>query len=238
MAQAGSGSGGRIKRALWIAIKFGAGFFVTVHVYALILFFAPVPGTANIAIRALQGETIKRDWEPIERISPHLVRAVIAAEDSRFCEHNGIDFKALDQAISERASGRVRGASTITQQTAKNVFFWNGGGLPRKAGEAWMAVFIDEFWGKKRVMEVYLNVAEWGDGIFGAEAAAQARFGKSAADLSDREAALMAAVLPSPNRYRLDPPGPYVRRQAGTYQARMRVVDGEGLADCILDKRD
>ncbi|MEM1087011.1 MAG: monofunctional biosynthetic peptidoglycan transglycosylase [Pseudomonadota bacterium] len=238
MAEAGSRGRGRIKRALWIALKFFGGLFVSLHVYALILFFAPVPGTANMAIRALQGEAIKRDWESIERISPHLIRAVIAAEDSRFCEHIGIDFEALDRALDERASGRVRGASTITQQTAKNVFFWNGGGLPRKAGEAWMALFIDQFWGKKRVMEVYLNVAEWGDGIFGAEAAAQARFGKSAADLTEREAALMAAVLPSPNRYRLDPPGPYVRRQAGTYQARMRVVDGEGLADCVLGERD
>ncbi|MEO1641768.1 MAG: monofunctional biosynthetic peptidoglycan transglycosylase [Pseudomonadota bacterium] len=213
------------------------GVFVTVHVYALILFFAPVPGTANMAIRAIEGEAIRRDWEPIERISPHLVRAVIAAEDSRFCAHDGIDFEALSEAIGERSTGRVRGASTITQQTAKNVFFWNGGGLPRKAGEAWMATFIDTFWGKSRVMEVYLNVAEWGDGIFGAEAAAQVRFGKSAADLTEREAALLAAVLPSPNRYRVDPPGPYVQRQAGTYQARMRVVANEGLADCVLGER-
>ena len=97
-----------------------------------------------------------------------------------------------------------------------------------------MAVFIDGFWGKRRVMEVYLNVAEWGDGIFGAEAAAQARFGKSAAGLTEREAALLAAVLPSPNRYRLDPPGAYVRKQAGTYQARMRVVRNEGLDTCVL----
>ena len=239
MAEAGAGSGGCIKRALWIAIKFAAGFFVTVHVYALILFFAPVPGTANIAILAIQGEAIKRDWEPIERMSPHLIRAVIAAEDAGFCQHRGVSWIAIQEALEERReTGRMRGASTITQQTAKNVFFWNGGGLPRKAGEAWRAVFIDEFWGKKRVMEVYLNVAEWGDGIFGAEAAAQARCRKSAADLTEREAALLAAVLPSPNRYRLDPPGPYVRRQAGTYQARMRVVDGEGLADCVLDKYD
>lgn len=224
----------RVKGWLWLGVKFLAGLFVTVHVYALILFFAPVPGTANMAIRAIEGERLQQDWEPLERISPHLVRAVIAAEDSRFCLHDGVDFEALSQALEERASGRIRGASTITQQTAKNVFFWNGGGLPRKAGEAWMATFIDTFWGKRRVMEVYLNVAEWGDGIFGAEAAAQVRFGKSAADLTEREAALLAAVLPSPNRYRLDPPGPYVRRQAGTYQARMRVVANEGLADCVL----
>ena len=226
----------RLRHGLWLALKFSAGLFVSVHIYALVLYYAPVPGTANITIRALQGETIKRDWEPLERLSPHLVRAVIAAEDAGFCQHRGVSWIAIQEALEERReTGRMRGASTITQQTAKNVFLWNGGGLPRKGAEAWIAVFIDGFWGKKRVMEVYLNVAEWGDGIFGAQAAAQARFGKSAADLTEREAALLAAVLPSPNRYRLDPPGPYVRRQAGTYQARMKVVAGEGLADCVLD---
>ncbi|MEM1390601.1 MAG: monofunctional biosynthetic peptidoglycan transglycosylase [Pseudomonadota bacterium] len=229
----------RLKRGFWLALKFSAGLFVSIHIYALILYFAPVPGTANIAIRALQGDTIKRDWEPLERLSPHLVRAVIAAEDAGFCQHRGVSWIAIQEALEERReTGRMRGASTITQQAAKNVFLWNGGGLPRKGAEAWMAVFIDGFWGKKRVMEVYLNVAEWGDGIFGAEAAARARFGKPAADLSEREAALLAVVLPSPNRYRLDPPGPYVRRQAGTYQARMRVVESEGLADCVLNKLD
>ncbi|MEM1398004.1 MAG: transglycosylase domain-containing protein, partial [Pseudomonadota bacterium] len=132
-----------MKRGLWLAAKFSAGLFVSVHVYALILYFAPVPGTANIAIRAVQGETIKRDWEPLERISPHLVRAVIAAEDAGFCKHRGVSWIAIQEALEERReTGRLRGASTITQQTAKNVFLWNGGGLPRKGAEAWMAVFI------------------------------------------------------------------------------------------------
>ena len=220
---------------LWLGVKFLAGFFVTVHVYALLLFFVPVPGTANMAIRAVEGHEVQRSWTRIEDISPHLVRAVIAAEDAGFCKHQGVSLNAIQEALEERReTGRVRGGSTITQQTAKNVFFWNGGGLPRKGGEAWMAVFIDGFWGKKRVMEVYLNIAEWGDGLFGAEAAAQARFGKPAADITAREAALLAAVLPSPNRYRLDPPGPFVRKQAGTYQARMRVVQSDGLDACVL----
>ena len=224
-----------VSRWLWLAVKFCAGMFVTVHIYALILFYAPVPGTANMAIRAVEGENIQRQWRSIEDISPHLVRAVIAAEDAGFCKHQGVSWLAIKEALQERKeTGRLRGASTITQQTAKNVFLWNGGGIARKAPEAWMAVFIDGFWGKRRVMEVYLNVAEWGDGIFGAEAAAQARFGKSATDLNEREAALLAAVLPSPNRYRLDPPGAYVRKQAGTYQARMRVVRNEGLDTCVL----
>ncbi|MEM8616526.1 MAG: monofunctional biosynthetic peptidoglycan transglycosylase [Pseudomonadota bacterium] len=221
-----------------LGLRFLGGLFVTVHVYALLLFFAPVPGTINMATRVLQGEQLRIDWTPLEQISPHLARAVIAAEDAGFCKHHGVSGTAIREAWEDyRETGRMRGASTITQQTAKNVFLWNGGGAARKLPEAWMAMFIDYYWGKRRVMEVYLNVAEWGDGLFGAEAAARARFGKSAADLTPREAALMAAVLPSPNRYRLDPPGPYVSRQASTYQARMRVVQRDGLDACVLTPR-
>lgn len=212
-----------------------AGLFVAVHLYALALVWLPIPGTVLMLQRAAGGEAVRRDAVPLSEISPHLVRAVIAAEDTRFCDHNGIDMQAIEKALAERRQGRrTRGASTITQQTAKNVFLWNGGGVPRKLGDMWMGVFIDQFWGKARVMEAYLNVAEWGDGLFGAEAAAQARFGKSAADLSEREAALLAAVLPSPNKWRLDPPGPYVSKRAGTLQARMRVVRSQGLAACVL----
>ncbi len=210
--------------------------FVSVHLYALALVFVQVPTTVNMAIRMFEGEELARRWVPLEEISPHLVRAVIAAEDSRFCLHSGVDLEALGDALDEREkTGRVRGASTLTQQTAKNVFFWNGGGYARKGGEAWMATFIDGIWGKRRVMEVYLNVAEWGDGIFGAEGAARLRFGKHAKDLTEREAALLAAVLPSPNKWRVDPPGPYVQQRAGTLQARMRVVRSEGLDSCVLN---
>ncbi|MEO1100740.1 MAG: monofunctional biosynthetic peptidoglycan transglycosylase [Pseudomonadota bacterium] len=223
-----------IVRLLWIV----GVLFVAVHVYGLILVASPAPITATMAQRGIAGETLQRVTVPIEDISPHLIRAVIAAEDSRFCQHDGIDVEAIEKAIDEAERGQGhRGASTITQQTAKNVFLWNGGGYPRKAAEAWFAVFIDFVWGKERVMEMYLNVAEWGDGIFGAEAAARVRFGKSAADLTEREAALLAAVLPSPNKWRIDPPGPYVNQRAGTLQARMRVVDGEGLAACALAGR-
>ncbi|MEM6534669.1 MAG: monofunctional biosynthetic peptidoglycan transglycosylase [Pseudomonadota bacterium] len=222
----------------WIGlgVKFLAGLFVAVHVYGLVLFFAPAPGTPNMALRALEGTRIYHTWVPLEEMSPHLVRAVIAAEDTGFCDHAGIDFDAIDQALEEReATGRVRGASTLTQQTAKNVFLWNGGGYVRKAGEAWFAVFIDGFWGKRRVMEVYLNVAEWGDGLYGAEAAAYGRFGKPASELTAREAALLAAVLPSPNKWRVNPPGPYVRRRTATLQARMGQVIRDGLDHCVLD---
>lgn len=171
----------------WVgwAVKSIVGLIAAVHVYALILSFVPVPGTANMAGRILQGTTVYHTWMTLEDVSPHLVRAVIAAEDTRFCDHSGVDVDAIQTALDERETrGRLRGASTLTQQTAKNVFLWNGGGMVRKAGEAWMAVFIDGFWGKRRVLEVYLNVAEWGDGLYGAEAAARGRFGKSARDLT------------------------------------------------------
>ena len=186
--------------------------------------------------RIVQGTDVYYSWTRAEEISPHLVRAVIAAEDTRFCEHAGVDLDAIRTALDERQeSGRVRGASTLTQQTAKNVFLWNGGGYARKGAEAWMAVFIDGFWGKRRVMEAYLNVAEWGDGLYGAEAAAFGRFGKPARDLTRFEAARLAAVLPSPNKWRVNPAGPYVRQRTQTILARMDVVARDGLDDCVLD---
>lgn len=221
---------------IWLGGRFLMGLFVAFHIYALVLIFMAPPGTANMAGRAVQGTELYHTWVPIEDISPHLIRAVIAAEDTRFCEHNGIDVDAVRDALEERETkGRLRGASTLTQQTAKNVFFWNGGGLPRKAGEAWMAVFIDGIWGKRRVLEVYLNVAEWGDGLYGAQAAAYGRYGKPASDLTEFEAARLAAVLPSPNKWRVRPAGPYVRQRTGTVQARMRVVRRDGLDACVLN---
>jgi len=220
---------------LWLGVKFMAGLFVSIHVYALLLFFVPVPATMNMAVRTVQGYELRRDWILIEDVSPHLIRAVIAAEDTKFCAHRGVDVGAIQKALDEhRQTGRLRGASTITQQTAKNVFLWNGGGVARKLPEAWFATFIDAYWGKRRVLEVYLNVAEWGDGVFGAEAAAQVRFGKPAADLTRREAALLAAVLPSPHVWRADRPGPYVLQRTETLLARMRDVERDGLATCAL----
>lgn len=224
------------QRWIFLGLKTLAGLFVAVHAYALLLIVAPVPGTLNMAGRALQGTQLYHSWTPIEEISPHLVRAVIAAEDTRFCTHWGVDTEAIEKALDEREkTGRVRGASTLTQQTAKNVFFWNGGGMARKAGEAWMATFIDGIWGKRRVMEAYLNVAEWGDGLYGAEAAAYGRFAKPSKDLTKFEAARLAAVLPSPNKWRARDAGPYVRGRTQTIMARMDVVARDGLDDCVLD---
>ena len=225
------------RRILLGLLLTGVAVFVLFHVYALILRLAPNPGTLLMTQRAMQGQEVERDCVSLDRISPRLVYAVIAAEDAKFCTHGGIDWDAIEQAREYNAKNpgkRRRGGSTISQQTAKNVFFWNGGGMPRKAGEAWMTYVIETVWGKRRIMEMYLNVAEWGDGLFGAEAAAQARFGKSAADLTVREAALLAAVLPSPNKWSADNPGPYVRRRASSIQGRMRVVANEGYAACVF----
>ncbi len=226
------------RRVLVVAFLTLVAVILLFHLYALMLRLIGPPGTILMAQRAGEGFEVRRDWAPLEQISPHLVRAVIAAEDAQFCAHRGIDWEAVEKAREwnrKNPDRRRRGGSTISQQTAKNVFFWNGGGMARKAGEAWMTYVIEAIWGKRRIMEVYLNVAEWGDGLFGAEAAAQARFGKSAADLTPLEAARLAAVLPSPNKWSADKPGPYVRKRTRTILSRMNVVAAEGFASCVLE---
>ena len=220
----------------WFRRVFNGAIWVVliIHLYAIALRVVPVPGTVLMVQRGISGETIRKDWTSIENISPHLPRAIMGGEDSRFCEHPGIDFEAIKGALSDNADGgRRRGGSTITQQTSKNVFLWNGGGYARKAVEAWFALYTNTVWGKRRTMEIYLNVAEWGDGIFGAEAAAQARFGKPAKDLTKREAALLAAVLPSPNKWRVDPAGPYVSGRANTLMQRAEIIRTSQYDGCL-----
>ena len=197
--------------------------------------FVPPPTTLLMVKQAVAGNGLDYKWRGLDDISPRLVEAVIAAEDARFCEHRGFDFKAIEKALDSNARGRkVRGGSTISQQTAKNVFLWPGRDWVRKGFEAGYTVLIETFWGKRRIMEVYLNVAEWAPGVYGAEAAARRWYGKSAADLTPREAARLAAILPSPRRYKAASPGPYVRRRASRVQAAMGTVRGEGLASCVL----
>ncbi|MEM9840377.1 MAG: monofunctional biosynthetic peptidoglycan transglycosylase [Pseudomonadota bacterium] len=211
------------------------GLFAAAMVFVLIYRFVPVPGTTLMGLRALQGEEVRYEWRALEEISPNLIKAVIAAEDMKFCRHIGFDFGEIKAAYSDYRNGEgLRGASTISQQTAKNAFLWPGRDPVRKVFEAGFTVPMELLYPKRRIMEIYLNVAEWGDGIFGAEAAAQARFGKSAADLTPREAALLAAVLPAPNAWRVDPPGPYVRKRSGSLQVRMRSVDKNQLATCAI----
>jgi len=191
--------------------------------------FINPPGTLTMVSRSLQGETVNHPWAPYNDISGHLALAVIAAEDTKFCRHWGFDFGEMKAALADARLGKgMRGASTLSQQTAKNAFLWQGGGFLRKGLEAYYTLGIEGFWSKRRTLEVYLNIAEWGDGLFGAEAAARGRFGKSAAALTRGEAALLAAVLPSPNKWRVDPPGPYVRQRAATIRRRMATVKNAG----------
>jgi monofunctional biosynthetic peptidoglycan transglycosylase len=192
------------------------------------------PPTFNMAGIAMKGVEVRSRWVDLKDISPHLVRAVIAAEDQNFCTHDGFDIKAIQKAMQDAENGGdLRGASTISQQTAKNVFLWNGGGWIRKGFEAWFTVNVEWMWSKPRIMETYLNVAEWGDGIFGAEMAAQERFGVSAKDLTPRQAAALAAVLPSPNRWKID--GAYATGRRNTkIQALMGMVRRDGLDKCVV----
>lgn len=220
----------KYKKALRGMIWFLGSLFLLLHFYLIALRFLPSPFTLNML---LSSEPLKREIIPLTQISPNLISAVIAAEDTRFCQHNGIDFEGLKKAIEDNQTrSRRRGGSTLSQQTAKNLIFWNGGGYLRKAGEAYVTLFIELIWPKDKIMEHYLNIADWGDGIYGAEAASKIRFGKSASELTIREAALLAAVLPSPHKWRVDPPGEYVRQRVGTIQTRMSIVNSEGLDLC------
>ncbi|MDP3803705.1 monofunctional biosynthetic peptidoglycan transglycosylase [Brevundimonas sp.] len=203
--------------------------------------FIPPPTTFLMASRAVGGSGLDYRWRSLDDISPRLVQAVIASEDSTFCAHRGFDMKAIERALKanarseKRGSGRIRGGSTISQQTAKNMFLWPGRDWIRKGLEAGYTVAIETVWGKRRIMEIYLNVAEWAPGVYGAEAASRHWFGKGAGDISAREAARLAAILPSPRRYDAARPGPYVRRRASRIQAAMGTVRNDGLAACVLD---
>jgi len=177
---------------------------------------------------------IDQRWVPLSAISPNLVRAVIASEDGKFCSHYGFDLEAIDKAIDRNAnSNRLRGASSITQQTAKNLFLLPDRTWVRKGIEAYLTVLIETLWPKRRIMETYLNIAEWGPRRFGAEAAARANFGKAAAQLTPLEAARLATILPSPLTYRAAAPGPFVARQSEVIVARMGEVRRDRLDACI-----
>ena len=182
--------------------------------------FLPPISTLMLA-RYVTGQPVDRVWAPLERISPHLVAAVVASEDARFCDHDGVDWQALQDVMAEAdEDGPARGASTIAMQTAKNLFLWPSRSYVRKGLELPLALLIDAAWSKRRVIEVYLNIAELGPGVFGAEAAARANFNKSAAALTPREAALIATSLPNPMRRNAAKPGRGHARLAATIQQR------------------
>ena len=203
-------------------------------VWVLILRFVPVPFTATMAGDLFNGRGVTKDWTPLSRIDPDMARAAIAGEDGRFCTHNGFDWRAIAGAATRNAQGgRLRGGSTISQQTAKNVFLWQGGGYLRKALEAWFTLLIETLWGKQRIMEVYLNVAEMGIGTYGAEAAAIRYFNHSAATLTPTEAGRIAAVLPLPKRREAVDPRGFVRRHGNRLARHVGAVRREGLDACL-----
>ncbi|HEX5775913.1 MAG TPA: monofunctional biosynthetic peptidoglycan transglycosylase [Caulobacteraceae bacterium] len=197
--------------------------------------FVPPPVTFLMVQRLYEGKGLNRRWRPLSDISPRLVRAVIAAEDTGFCRHRGFDFKAMEKALenNERRPNRIRGGSTISQQTAKNVFLWPQRSYVRKGMEAYFTVLIEGLWGKRRIMEVYLNTVEWGPGLYGAEAAARKNFGVGADALTQAQAARLAAILPSPLKWRAAKPGPYVKRRSRKITAASGTVRRDGLAACV-----
>ena len=220
----------------WFAtllVKLILGFVALSLLLVVVFRLVPVPVTATML---MDENGITKDWEPLSDIDRNLVRAAIAAEDGKFCSHNGFDQEAIENAIrSNREGGRIRGGSTISQQTAKNVFLWQGGGYFRKGLEAWFTFLIENIWGKRRIMEVYLNVAETGIGTYGAEAGAERYFDKSAASLTPIEAARMAAALPLPKERSVVNPGGWLRRHGNTISARIGVVGRDGLDACVYE---
>ncbi|MDB5431555.1 MAG: monofunctional biosynthetic peptidoglycan transglycosylase [Caulobacter sp.] len=229
----GPGRVGRwLRRALVLAfIVLIAGPIAMTLVYRVV----PPPLTWLMILRLGDGHGIDHRWRPLSRISPTLARAVIGAEDARFCEHHGFDFAAMQKAMTANARrpNRIRGGSTISQQTAKNVFLWPDRSYVRKGFEAWFTVLIETLWGKRRIMEVYLNSIEWGPGVYGAEAAAQRNFGVSAAALNPSQAARLAAILPRPLKWQADTPGAYVARRSRRIGAAEGAVDRDGLDGCL-----
>lgn len=208
------------KRILKLSLKLAAVFFITSILSVILFKFVPVPytplmfwkSTASLFSEKFVG--INHDWVPIEQISKSMQRAVIKAEDYKFYQHNGFDFEAIQKAIEyNKTHKRKIGASTISQQTAKNVFLWPSRSWIRKGLEVYFTVLIEFFWSKERIIEVYLNVIEVGPGIYGVEAGAQKFFKKPAKKLNSHEASLMAAVLPNPIKFRVDKPSRYVLRR-------------------------
>ena len=197
--------------------------------------FVPAPITILMIQRLFEGKGLDHQWVGIDRISPHLVESVVAAEDSGFCGHHGFDFSAMEKAAAanERHPGKIRGGSTISQQTAKNVFLWPGRDYVRKGLEAGYTVLIEAGWGKRRIMEMYLNAIEWGPGVYGAEAASRKYFHVPAARLTSDQAARLAAILPSPLKWKAVHPGRYVARRSAKIGVRAETVREDDLASCV-----
>ena len=220
---------GSVLRAIVIV-----GLLLAMVPIALTLIYAALPPVSTLMIgRWASFQSVDRRYVPYEKIAPVLIASVVGSEDAQFCRHNGIDWDALRGVISDsdEDDGPSRGASTIPMQTAKNLYLWPGRSYIRKGLELPLALMIDFIWSKRRLLEIYLNIAEWGDGIYGVEAAAQRHFGKSAASLNPREAALLATALPNPILRNPAKPGPGQRRRAGAIMRR--AADMGPWLDCV-----
>jgi len=210
--------------------------FVGISLLWVVLYrFVPPPITFTQIGDLLSGNGVRRDWMSLDRIDRDMVRAAIAAEDSKFCTHRGFDQDAIAAAMRRNARGGsvIRGGSTISQQTAKNAFLWQGGGYVRKGIEAWFTLLIERIWGKRRIMEVYLNLAETGIGTYGVNAGSERYFGHDAAALNRTEAARIAAVLPLPKKRGAVAPHGFTRRYGNSIAARIGIVARDGLDACV-----
>ncbi len=213
-----------------------AGWLALVVLLIFAYRFVDPPFSTLMATQFLTGQSITQEWIPLEDISPQVVRAVLVSEDGRFCEHYGIDYDAIQDAIESAGDGVPRGASTISMQVVKNLYLWPSKSYVRKAIEVPLTYLMEMVWPKWRIMEVYLNVAEWGPGIFGVEAASRYHFDKPASRLSEREAARLAVALPNPIRRDAGAPGPMTLRLAASIQRRMRAASSAQIS-CVLPQR-
>jgi monofunctional biosynthetic peptidoglycan transglycosylase len=209
--------------------------FVAPVLAVIVYRFVPPPITILMVERMMDGKGLDHRWRPLSEMSPALPRAAIAAEDAKFCTHHGFDLNAIEKAAdhNDQKPGRIRGGSTISQQTAKNVFLWPERSWVRKGFEAYFTVLIELIWGKHRIMEVYLNTVEMGPGVYGVEAAAQKYFHVSAKDVNPVQAARLIAILPSPLKWQVIDPGSYVRRRDRKIDAAEGTVRRIGGAECL-----
>jgi monofunctional glycosyltransferase len=224
---------GRMGRAIRKIVLGSVLFYIVFPPVAALTYLAiPPPLTPLMVIRLFEGEGIQRHWTPIGDMAPGVVNGVIAAEDNLFCEHMGFDWRSLEESWDRLQDGkRARGASTISMQTAKNLFLWDGRSFVRKALEPYPTLVIELLWSKRKIMEVYLNIAEWGPGVYGVGAAAEHHFGKTPDKLTRREGALLAAVLPNPRAWSAGKPSAYIAGRAATIQKRVGQLGT--LLDCV-----
>lgn len=225
---------GVFRRAAGALVKLAVAFVLLSILVTVAYRFVPPPITWTMVGDLVGGHGVTKRWVPLSKIDADMPRAAIAAEDSRFCSHHGFDYRAIAGAVARNArGGRIRGGSTISQQTAKNVFLFQGGGYARKAAEAYFTLLIETLWGKRRIMEVYLNVAETGIGTYGVEAGSQRYFRHGAGRMTASEAAQIAAVLPLPKKRAAIAPKGYVRRYGRSIGKRISVVRNDGLDACL-----